>query len=1334
MKQRNFLDGSVMHNPPVFQRSPRIIPDLPQGEIEIPAPPTQPSPPSNSVMLVLLPIVLAAGALAAVGYLTHMGAMLWFSIPMMLVSGVASVATHLFQKRKTKEEIKKRKEEYSKLLKDYGERLEKLRVSQQRIMLSNDPSPEECLTRVSTLDRNLWAREPGDKDFLSVRVGIGSGDLSVSVKAPRVSNQLEPDPLVVSAQKLADSFRTVTDVPLCLPLSKEEVSGVAGERSRVLGLTRAMIIQLATYHSPTEVKLAVLYPSEEEKDWKWVRWIPHVWGEDGKMRFVARDRAGAHRIFEGLEDFLTKRERKFKEYYRSSREVKYPLYLVVVIADRSLVEEEFFVHRLITEGPKYGVFPLFLAERVRALPRECKAWARLGKEEGFLTFTEPRKVSYHFKPDIVPTKLAGEFARVIAPIQIKSGASRKIPRMISLLELFGTGDVEKLQVASRWHNSAHATKSLAVPIGAKEGGEPLYLDLHERAHGPNGLVAGMVGAGKSELLQTLVASLAINFHPHRVSFVLVDYKGGGMADPFTKLPHTLGVITNLQKGNLAARAITSFKVEMERRQKLFKSAGVNHIDQYQRLYYQGKVETPMPYLVIIVDEFAEMKTEQPDVAKEFVRVARLGRALGFRLILAMQKPAGIVDGQIEANTRFRLCLKVAQTEDSQAMLKRPDAAFLIGTGRAYFQVGANEVFEEFQVAWSGAPYDPTEAAHNPLEIVEVSLGGERKTLYNPASTGKEEDGVTQLKAVVAHLREVAEAEKIEPLEGLWLPPLPSYIPLEAIRSKEEGWNGESWNPTKTWVSPVIGVLDDPQSRFQGPLRLNLSKEGHALVFGAPGYGKTVLVETIITSLVLSHPPSDVNFYILDFGGRLLKIFEPLPHGGGVITPDEKERVSRLWKFLSREMEKRKKLFGDAGVTRLKDYREVTGTSSLPAIVVIIENYANFYKTYEEQQQYVEQIAREGGNLGIHLVITANSSTSVRFSVRSLITMALALSLADVGEYSDIVGRTGGLVPDPIPGRGLVKGKPPLEFQGAVPIDRDTDAERTKALREMISKMAVAWKGPVAHPIRVLPKVVLLSDLMSPIQTAETNAPPCVNLTVPLGLYVEELDPLTIDLSNTAGALILGRPKGGKTTLLQTWLIALANVFSPDCMNFYLLDSRRKDLAPLARLPHVQAYSSEPSRSEEIVKGLTQSFHSNENSIHKPKFTIVAVDGMWSEHSGYVSDTFEENLAELVLSGEERGLRLLLTSNNGDFKKWSPLAKALIGASDTFLIGHSEDSVVELNIPYGKKNKTLPPGEGYLQRGMQALHIKIATVQTSESGMEKWIKSAVSRFSRQTAEA
>jgi S-DNA-T family DNA segregation ATPase FtsK/SpoIIIE len=1353
-----------MPTPPTFWRSPRFKPALPQAQVEIPPPPAAPSPPGA-----LLPVLLPVGLMVVVMILVaafQPGAttMLVLSVPMMLVGGVASLVTYRRQKQECERKTAERRQKYSALLDSYRDTLQGYLEEQQDVLLRKDPDPRQCLAWAAELSRHLWARGPDDDDFIELRLGLGSRPSAVTIKVPPADNVLDPDPLIRAAQDFAGQFRDVPGVPVCLALRQPGGTGLTGPRTQVLDVARGLVLQLAAHHSPDEVKIAAVYPAEEEAEWAWLRWLPHTWSDDRRQRFLANDKEGARRMFAAMNNLLNSRKGRAQES-RGSELPAWPYHLVCLLADPRLTEDEPFVQRLQAEGATLGAHAVFLRERVRDLPKDCAVAVRLSAERAHVMLLEP-KISHEFIPDPAPRDLAERFAAVMAPIRLRRPASlTDIPAALSLLELLQARTVEELNVAERWRKSAQAGRSLAVPIGVRGGGEPLFIDLHERAHGPNGLVAGMVGAGKSELLQTLVASLAVNYHPHRVAFVLVDYKGGGMADPFVRLPHTLGTITNLQQGNLAMRALTSFNVEAQRRQRLFAEAGVNHIDDYQRLYYKGQVKEPLPYLVIIVDEFAEMKTEQPDVAKEFVRIARIGRALGFRLILAMQKPAGIVDGQIEANTRFRLCLRVAQTEDSQAMLKRPDAAYLSGVGRAYFQVGANEIYDLFQVAWSGAPYDPSGFdADDPLEITAIALDGSRTALYRPRRSQAQAD-VTQLKALVEYLRQVAEEQSIHPLSGPWLPPLAEKIPLEEIQPRKasdtpstgsgqalagrgaEGWDGHGWQPAGCWLEPVVGLVDDPRQREQRPLRINLGKEGHLAVFGAPGYGTTTFVQTLVTSLARTYSPADVNLYLLDFGGRLLKLFEPLPHVGAVITADETERVERLLRYLLREMERRKERLGQAGVATLADYRVATG-DLLPALVVVLDNYAAFVEANEEAEDALVQIAREGGNLGVHLVATAVSPTNIRYKVSSNITMAVALHLAESSEYAGIVGRTDGLFPPPVPGRGLVKGVPPLEFQTALPIGGQTDAERSAAQKALFRQMAAAWIGPRPAPVHTLPSVVPLADLLP--SGAGWPTPDRQGgdlLAVPIGLDVADLVPFTVDLRAGPHFLIAGPAQSGKTSLLQTWLLALAEHCPPDRLHFYLLDSRRVGLAPLARLPHVRAYADDPTRVEQTLAELGRLLQERQGAIDAARrkapaqadapdplarfpAVVVAVDDIFDQFDDNTTEDARQNLAALVRQGRRLGFHLIVAGSSGDLssKGWSEPIKSLKETQAGFMLGISDDSVFNLRLPHGERDKVLPAGQAYWTQRGQSCKVQLATAQAGTPALDTWVKRLAERKS------
>ncbi len=1229
------------------------------------------------------------------------------------------------------------------------------------MLTANDPAFEVCIKRVTNLDRSLWARAPEDDDFLTLRVGLGTLPSTVTVKTPSSYDPTAPDPLVVEAQELAGRYAYLPRAPITFSLRRYGVAGVAGPRDIVLDAVRALTMQLATHHSPQEVKIVALYPAEEDPQWSWLRWLPHTWSNDRKLRFLANEHEAAHDLLLALDEWVDQRVNLLRD--RSSSEAPaFSPYFVFLLADDRLIANEPLVQKLQLQGGRVGVFPIFVSGRVKQLPKSCQVAIRLDPGQSFVRTITPSTRDTGIAPDRVSQDQAFQFARTMAPIRLQRASAKEIPTSISLLDLFQVdgvkgqqvATVDELAVARRWQASHKTKRSLSAAIGLRAGAEPLVLDLHERRHGPNGLVAGMVGAGKSELLQTLVASLAISYHPYKVGFVLVDYKGGGMADPFETLPHTLGVITNLQKGNLATRALTSFNVELKRRQELFKEAAartgidVNHIDIYQRLYYEGRVEQPLPHLVVIVDEFAEMKTEQPEVAKEFVKIARLGRAPGLCLILAMQKPAGIVDGQIEGNTRFRLCLRVASIEDSQAMLKRPDAAYLVGTGRAYLQVGANEVFEQFQVAWSGAAYDPENLqSSDPMEITQIALNGHRQVILEPSrAQDAPQNDLTQLKAVVGHLEEVASNEGIEKLQGLWLPPLPEQLDLDKVRPADEGWNGSIWTPVEDWLAPVVGLLDNPNQQRQNPLRVPLGKEGHLIVYSAPGYGKTTFVQTLITSLALTYSPDDVNIYVMDFGGRLLKQFEVLPHIGGVITADETERFRRLLGLLLKSMDERRERFADVGVGTLAAYRTTTG-ESLPAIVVILDNYANFRDSYEDDEETIMQLVRDGATLGIHVVLTVNDTSTIRFRITSNVNMAVALQMVEAGDYTAIVGRTEGLFPTPTPGRGLVRGQPPLEFQTAFPVGGANDADRARNLRALLADIAASWTGQPASPIRVMPQAVALCDLLPPGSTwLPVNGSSENEFPVPLGLRAADLAPLYLDLEMGPSFLITGPARSGKTTLLQTWMLALAERFSPDDLQLFVLDSRRAGLAIVQTLPHVKRYSADAQQADAVLKQVTALLEQRQQQAgvwrqsqnhgsdgqafasHRHPATVIVVDDLLDPYNDGTSDDAKTVLTSIVRQGRGLGLFAIVSGPSEDLasKGWNEPIKTLKGAQLGFMLGRSEDSVFNLRLPYAERDKMLPPGEAYWVCQGQSVKVKLASVQNGSLTLGPWVQALRNR--------
>ncbi|PJN91176.1 FtsK/SpoIIIE domain-containing protein, partial [Bacillus sp. mrc49] len=255
-----------------------------------------------------------------------------------------------------------------------------------------------------------------------------------------------------------------------------------------------------------------------------------------------------------------------------------------------------------------------------------------------------------------------------------------------------------------------------------------------------------------------------------------DYKGGGMAQPFRQIPHLLGVITNIEGSkNFSARALASINSELKKRQRLFDRYEVNHINDYTDLYKEGKAEEPLPHLFLISDEFAELKNEEPDFIRELVSTARIGRSLGVHLILATQKPGGVIDNQIWSNARFKISLKVQDANDSKEILKNGDAANITVTGRGYLQVGNNEVYELFQSAWSGAPYlEDTAGLEDEVALV-TDLGLVQISSVSEQAASRRKEKISEIEAVADHIVATQAEMKIEKLASPWLPPLKARL-------------------------------------------------------------------------------------------------------------------------------------------------------------------------------------------------------------------------------------------------------------------------------------------------------------------------------------------------------------------------------------------------------------------------------------------------------------------------------------------------------------------------------------------------------------------------------
>lgn len=583
------------------------------------------------------------------------------------------------------------------------------------------PAANECC-KYGVDTPTLWNRNRTHSDFLFCRLGIGDVPFQVNIEVPRPKFNVVQDSLREKPSVIKQEYEILKNVPVGIDLTKSRLYGLVGgsDKSGAMKLLYNIVSQIAANNCYTDVKMVFVYnehSSEDRQSWDFARWLPHVWSEDKKTRYLAASKDEAADVFYEIANIMRIRGEGVKETVGDKKIIPKPYYLLF-IRDSELLEGQLISKYVFDPKPEYGLTTFIMSDRYTDLPNECEDIIQWDSYySGMFNATDLASKKNDVIFDSVSPRELSALAKRLSQVKVNEMESiLDIPASIDFLDMHGVHSLSELNVEDRWRKNRTFSTMQAL-IGKKAGGQDCFLDIHEKFHGPHGLVAGTTGSGKSELLQTYMLSLALNYSPQDIAFFVIDYKGGGMANLFSGLPHMIGQISNLS-GNQIRRAMISIKSENRRRQRLFNDAGVNNINLYTRLYKNREVSVPIPHLFIIIDEFAELKREEPDFMRELISVAQVGRSLGIHLILATQKPSGTVDDNIWSNSKFRLCLRVQDRQDSNDMLHKPDAAYISQAGRAYLQVGNDEIYELFQSGWSGATYNENEGVYK-TEIAKM---------------------------------------------------------------------------------------------------------------------------------------------------------------------------------------------------------------------------------------------------------------------------------------------------------------------------------------------------------------------------------------------------------------------------------------------------------------------------------------------------------------------------------------------------------------------------------------------------------------------------------------
>lgn len=1094
-----------------FYRSASFHREIKPCEIKIDPPPPLQKADTMPMALMLGPALTMGLASMSTGVLTVSntlanGGDISQAIPTLVMSVSMLLGTVLWpiltKQREKKERLKnetQRQERYLAYLDDVRDEIRRKCKEQADILNENLPSPEACARLIAEEKPGLWCRAIGQSDFLRLRLGIGDLPMNGEVKYPEKKFSLDDDNLQDAMFSLGMQQKKMKGVPVGISLLENKTVGIFGHTTANENLLRALIIQMIALHSYDELKLMLITDEASAERWDFMRIIPHIWSDDRQTRFLAVNANEIKELSVCIEKELLNSDGGNRE------NVLKPPYYVVICTDIKLAQRCEALQQLISGKGNYDASVLLSAVRQQDLPKETRLMISTEEATAKLFSREDTNRRHlEFAVDTVNETVLPSISRDIANIELElSGQRYQLPGMLSFLEMFHVGKIEYLNSLSRWREN-NPVKSLQTPIGVDTSGEAFLLDLHEKYHGPHGLVAGMTGSGKSEFIITYILSLAVNYHPDEVAFILIDYKGGGLAGAFEdaergiRLPHLAGTITNLD-GASVKRSLISIQSELRRRQAIFNKArrianeGTMDIYKYQQMYREKLVTEPVPHLFIISDEFAELKTQQPEFMEQLISAARIGRSLGVHLILATQKPSGVVDDQIWSNSKFRVCLKVQDRADSQDMIKCSDAAEISQTGRFYLQVGFNELFALGQSAWCGADYFPAETVERPMDNSVQIVDDLGRTVLNikPASK-RASSGIKQIVGIIKYLSDLAKDEHISQ-RPLWLPAIPQKLYLEDLECKY------GVSSASGFLDPIVGEYDDPFDQKQNVLTVPLSQDGNCLVYGSVGNGKTEFLSVLAYSLLRHHTAEDLNLYIMDFGSETLRVFEKAPQVGGVMSGNDTEKILNFLKMLHQEMELRRSLFSAYGGSYESYCRN--SDRKVPNIVVLLNNFAAFAELFEAQQELFSLLTRDGVKYGIFFVVTASSTAAVRYRTQQNFKTVLTMQLNDPTDYSIVVGKTDGLIPSKYKGRGLVAKERVCEFQTAECANVPDMQEHLRAFCAELTQKSKSF----ARPVPVLPEVVKLRDVQSTLR----------GLTfVPVGIGKKSMQTAGVNLSGS----------------------------------------------------------------------------------------------------------------------------------------------------------------------------------------------------------------------------
>ena len=1240
-----------------FNRPPRVFRAYEGAEIKLPAPPEDPPKQYLPRIAALIPLLMVGA--------------LWFFMEIvlkkefpatlaifMLLSPLMVVGSYFESKRSGRLSHKDRLAEHKKLLDRTIATLDALSAEEISSRCRESPSAEEVAEFAAHLSSRLWEHHADEEEFLTLSLGLAEQDSRTTVALdPGGSRRMRDD-----LEQIPPRYARIPDLPAIVSLPKIGGLGIAGPLQESYASARAVLAQLAGLHAPSDVVISALLGSTHAAEWRWLGWLPHVRSAVSPIG-TSHFGTDARTCGQLLAELSAELDRRADDAQGRRAGGSVPLPVVVTLIDENAPLDRVRLAPLLESGPAAGLYFIWLGSARGRLPRACGAVLDLESRDGdvALGFRDSGEEIRNVSAEGLGKDAAEELARTLTPVvevggRVATGAS--VPQSVSLVELLGgVGIMDDPQtVVERWRHSEETVQrggklELRALIGRSAEGT-ITVDI--RTDGPHALVAGTTGSGKSELLQTYVASLATTYSPQRVTFLLVDYKGGAAFKDCVHIPHTVGLVTDLNTSEVR-RALISLEAELRYRETILNEAGAKDLIELESMDHP----TTPPSLILIVDEFAALVKEVPEFVEGVVDVALRGRSLGIHLLLATQRPAGVVTAQIRANTNLRIALRVADDEDSVDVIGTKDAAALANDipGRALAKLGPRDL-SLFQSAYVGG-VTRAEATGAVVAVAEFDFDRSRPMAapvrrQQPRLT----DEATDLHRLVDNMTAAAEKAGIDEPRRPWQPPLSAVYDLARL-------------PRSTTDEEIlIGVADVPRRQRQVLARFRPDQDGSILAMGASGSGKTVLLRTLAASAGLSRSGTTTHVYGLDFAGRGLEVLSDLPHVGTIVQGHDDQRVVRLLRDLRKLVSERSERFAAVRAGSLPEYRAAPrGRADESRILVLLDGYGAFYSAYEriDGGRWVDaltQLVGDGRQFGVHFVLTSDRRSAFPLALASAVPGRLVLRLASQDDYGGAGVPLDILTGSSPAGRAVFDG---LETQiGLLGGDPSGDSQ-SNAMLELATYLRGRAHTP-APPVRILPELVDLS----------TVAPSPTGFA--FGLRDDDLGPAVLEFS-PGGFMVVGPPRSGKTTALDT-LIAAA--------------------PPLVRGTVIVALH--PSTLTEPRPGCQTAVGAEEGADllrrvgeNAERDLLVVVDDLHD----FADSSVDTALSELLPSARSRGLMVVASASaDGARRAYGGALRQIRGNKTGLLLQPDSDvdgDIVGIRLPR-VANAVWPPGRAYLVTG------------------------------------